>query len=236
MTIIIVAEESMEILSSRTSHHLSQELPIDSQLGEFNLNFNFQFRKRNILYGSSLKERISKLSSSLARTEKFRSRASRSIVRNRPCWEREIRARPEVAGKKTREKRLGNSCAMAGLDYTATLASSMEKRSFSQQDVLLSSFFFFHFARVDPRRNRTKGTLPIAPQRLPHRRPSHLSSSASSLQPPSLFFPPLVLLHVPPVPPATLCLSRRANLVGRYVRIDSSRDPTRVRSVENISR
>jgi hypothetical protein len=41
---------------------------------------------------------------------------------------------------------------------------------------------------------------------------SLIFSSASSL-----FF--LILLHVPPVPPATFCLSCRANLVGRYVEI-----------------
>lgn len=73
----------------------------------------------------------------------------------------------------------------------------------------------------DGERNRTKGTSPIAPQRLP-RHPRFLPvAPATSLYLPSFL---LVLLRVPLVVSLPfLRSSRRANLLGRYVQIDSER-------------
>lgn len=98
-----------------------------------------------------------------------------------------------------REKRPRN-CAVAGLDYTVTLASSMENAlSRWRRPLHLASSHGLSpsLASIrDGKRNRTKGTSPIAPQRLPHSSLplffTRLSSCSSRIVPPAL---PLLTMH-----------------------------------------
>lgn len=117
--------------------------------------------------------------------------------------------------KDGREKKSSRNCTVAGLDYTVTLASSME-RTLEDVSVFLSSLSLARrrgstrareTAQREHRRSRLNGFLTT----------SLFIPSASSLSSFSFFL--LVLLRVSPVflpvslPPATPCSLRHANLL-----------------------
>lgn len=112
--------------------------------------------------------------------EKFMFSRVTLIVRNQACWEREFRDGRKRWQKKTREKRPRN-CTMVGLDYTVTLASSMENalsrwRRFLRLSSSHGPSLLLASIR-DGKRNRTKGTSSIASQRLPRLLPKYSPAS-----------------------------------------------------------
>ncbi|EFN71959.1 hypothetical protein EAG_03964 [Camponotus floridanus] len=79
---------------------------------------NFQSEKRNV--------RRIRVPFFLACLENSRLLVT-PIVRNRPCWEREFRDGRKRWQKDGRGKKRSRNYTVAGLDYTVTLASSMER-------------------------------------------------------------------------------------------------------------
>lgn len=120
------------------------------------------------------------------------------------CWEHEFRDgrkrwQKEKDGKEKAQKLRHGRSRLHG--YFGFVNG---ERSFSLEDVLSDSLSYtIPLSRSirDGERNRTKGTSPIAPQRLP----PHISP-ASSLQPPSFL---LVLLRVSPLLPSSSSLNAR---------------------------
>lgn len=118
--------------------------------------------------------------------------------------------------KKTGKKRARN-CAMAGLDYTVTLASSMEN-ALSRWKTSSPTLSLLHDSSLslDPRRRAKphKGNI------------TDRASTASSPHLPGFLTPASLFFTRPPPcfsPPAILLSAQRANLLDRYVQIDSGR-------------
>ena len=141
------------------------------------------------------------------------------IVRNRACWEHEFCNGRKHWQKKKRQERKGPETAPWTVSITRLLWLRQWRTLFlaaiRSLCLLSSRGFSLSLASIrDGERNRTKGTSPIAPQRLPRlpRSPHH----PGFLQPPSFL---LILLRVPLVNPP---VSRRTNLLNRYIQIETS--------------
>lgn len=156
--------------------------------------------------------------------EKFMFSRITPIMRNRACWERKFRDGRKRWQKKTGEKRPRN-CAMAGLDYTVTLASSIEN-ALSRWRRLLPSFFLprsFSLARVDPRRQAKPHKGNIADRASTASSSPDVPSSSSRFphSGPTLFYLFFSVFLSSSVSSSLRSSSRRANLLGRYVQIDT---------------
>jgi len=128
-------------------------------------------------------------------------RAKSSVLRTRILQRQETLAKK----KKTGEKRPRN-CAMDGLDYTVTLASSMKNALSRCNTFSLPSFLprFFSLTRVDPRRRAKPHKGNIADRASTASSPPQVSPSPR-LPPASFFF-----THPPP------CSSRQPSSLSTH--------------------